>query len=71
MPKPSWRQRAAARLAVATGTVLRLTAFSGASIGGAILVSYGLSEIYRPLGWITAGLFILAADRRLTAERKR
>lgn len=68
--KPSWRARASARLALVAGVALRHIAFTGPSLGGAVLVSYGLSEIYNPLGWIAGGLFILAADRKLAAERR-
>lgn len=56
--------------ATAAGTALRFVSLSGASIGGAILISYGLGEIYRPLTWISAGCFALLADRKLAAERK-
>lgn len=33
--------------------------------GGALAVAYGLGEIYAPLFWIAAGVFLLALDRDL------
>ena len=61
--------RTTAIVATVAGTVMRGVALSGASIGGAVLVSYGLGEIYKPLMWIAAGGFLLLADRKLAVER--
>jgi hypothetical protein len=33
--------------------------------GGALLVSYGVWQVYAPAGAIVAGLFLLALDRTL------
>jgi hypothetical protein len=33
--------------------------------GGALLVSYGLWEAWHPLGFVTAGAFLLVLDRRV------
>jgi len=57
-------------IAQATGTALRGISIGGPSLGGAILVSYGLGQIYSPLTWIAAGCFALLADRKMAAERK-
>lgn len=57
--------------AVVAGSAVRLASLSGPSIGGAILISYGLGEIYRPLMWIAAGVFLLLADRKRAMERGR
>lgn len=48
---------AATRVGVVTRTL------PGAA--GALLVSFGFGEIYRPLTWIFLGLFALAVDREL------
>lgn len=56
--------------AAVAGTTLRLVSLSGPSIGGAVLISYGLGEIYKPLMWIAAGGFLLLADRKLAMDRR-
>lgn len=56
--------------ATAAGATLRFASLSGASLGGAVLISFGLGEIYRPLTWISAGCFALLVDRKLAADRK-
>lgn len=56
--------------AAAAGTAVRFAALSGLSLAGAAGVSYGLSQVYAPLGWIAAGGFALLADAKRTAERK-
>jgi hypothetical protein len=33
--------------------------------GGAVLVALGLGEIYHPLLWVAAGLFLLVLDNRM------
>lgn len=33
--------------------------------GGAVAVSVGLGEIYHPLLWVGAGVFLLLLDRRV------
>lgn len=32
---------------------------------GAVAVAYGLGEVYRPLWWVTLGVFALLVDRRI------
>ena len=32
---------------------------------GALMLSYGLGQVYAPLFWISLGLFALAIDRKL------
>lgn len=61
--------RAARFAAGLAGTLMRGVALSGASIGGAVLISYGLGEIYRPLMFIAAGGFLLLLDRKQATER--
>lgn len=62
--------RTTAAVATVAGTVMRGVALSGASIGGAVLISYGLGEIYKPLMWIAAGGFLLLADRKSAMDRR-
>ncbi len=33
--------------------------------GGAVCVSWGLGQVYRPLWWLSIGMFLLAMDRRM------
>lgn len=34
---------------------------------GALMLSWGLGEMYHPLLWVSLGLFALAVDRRYSA----
>lgn len=68
--KPSRWRAFTDRVATAAGTALRFASLSGASLAGAVLISFGLGEIYRPLTWIAAGCFALLVDRKLAADRK-
>lgn len=43
------------------GTVVRT--IPGAA--GALMLAYGLGEAWKPMFWITLGLFALAIDRKL------
>jgi hypothetical protein len=45
-----------------TGSLMRTV--PGA--GGAVLLCFGLGEIYRPLMFIAGGLFLLLLDRRMS-----
>lgn len=67
--RAAWN-RTTAIVATVTGTAMRMVSLSGMSVGGAILISFGLGEIYRPLMFISAGLFLLLADRKQAIERK-
>lgn len=51
---------AAERAGWAAGKVRR----SGYGLGGALCVSLGLGEVYRPLFLIAAGVFLLVLDGR-------
>lgn len=62
--------RATRIAATVAGATLRLVSLSGPSIGGAVLISYGLGEIYKPLMWIAAGVFLLLTDRKLATDRR-
>lgn len=67
---PSRWQAFTGLVATGAGTALRHAKLSGASLAGAVLISFGLGEIYRPLTWIAAGCFALLVDRKLAADRK-
>jgi hypothetical protein len=51
--------------------LLKVAAWAGAAVrsvpgaAGALLISGGIYEVYRPAGIITAGLFLIALDRQL------
>jgi len=56
------RGRAAAlRSADWAGEVVR----SVPGAAGALMMAWGLGQVYRPLFWITLGVFALALDRRM------
>lgn len=55
------------KLAERTGAVIGGLMRSGPGYGGALLVSIGGWQIYRPLGFILAGVFLLLLDRRMSA----
>lgn len=67
--RQAW-DRATVAAAPAAGAVVRFASLTGPSLAGAACVSYGLSQVYAPLGWIAAGAFALLADAKRTAERK-
>jgi hypothetical protein len=51
--------------------MLKVAAWAGAAVrsvpgaAGALLISGGIYEIYRPAGIIAAGLFLIALDKQL------
>lgn len=58
-----WRPRVATTLMKAADWVgVAVRSVPGA--GGALAIAYGCHEIYSPLGWIVAGGFLLALDRK-------
>ena len=57
----TWTRRTALVTADRAGEVAR----SVPGAAGALMVSWGLGQVYRPLFWITLGLFALAIDRRM------
>jgi hypothetical protein len=59
--KPKWRTRAAGWAAHGAGSALR----AAPGTLGALLVSYALWLAWEPLGYATAGVFLLIADRRI------
>lgn len=66
----AWRRRVWLGLAGALGTLLGMLLTGSREVAriipgvlGALLVSYGLFEAWRPLGLVAAGLFLIAADR--------
>ncbi|TLQ45764.1 hypothetical protein [Streptomyces marianii] len=57
----TWAGKATERLAVLAGMTARVLP----GVGGAALVSYGLWLAWQPLGFVTAGAFLLLLDRRM------
>lgn len=59
----------ATRRAKASAVLLRVASAVGHTVrsvpgaAGALLVSYGISEVYRPAGLVVAGVFLLLLDR--------
>jgi hypothetical protein len=59
-----WTDRWQRFVVVAAGTAgATLRGVPGA--GGALAISYGLAQIYPPLGWIAAGVALVLLDRRV------
>lgn len=64
------RQERLGRVAERTGRVLAWlrdasTVRSIPGAGGAVAVCVGLGQVYRPLLWVSAGVFLLLLDRRI------
>ncbi|MFG2054777.1 hypothetical protein ACGFI9_12170 [Micromonospora sp. NPDC048930] len=57
--------RRAAALVVKGAEVLGSLVRSVPGAAGALLVAYGAWDIYPPAGFITAGAFLLLADRQI------
>lgn len=53
------------RAAAPAGRVARVALVAATGVGGPLLVCVGLGLAWGPLGFIAAGVFLLAADRRL------
>lgn len=62
--RPRW-DAALASAAELAGTALRHVGRGLPGVVGPLLICYGLHEVWRPLGFIAAGLFLLALDRRM------
>lgn len=58
--RPKWAA-AAGWVAEALGHATRTLP----GVGGALLISYGLGLAWLPLGFVAAGVFLLALDRRI------
>lgn len=62
--RPQW-DAVAGYAAEAAGHVVGKLGRSLPGIAGPLLIAYGLYEVYRPLGFITLGVFLLLLDRRV------
>jgi len=62
--RPRW-DAALGSAADVAGALVRNVGRGLPGIGGPLLIAYGLYEVYRPLGFICAGVFLLLLDRRV------
>jgi hypothetical protein len=58
-------RRVIGAIAATSGTLLRHTVTKGPGVLGAVLVTYGLGQIYQPLLFLSAGIWLLLIDRRI------
>lgn len=56
---------AAGKAADLAGGALRQVGRGAPGIAGPLAIAWGCHEIYSPLGWIVAGVFLLMLDRRV------
>jgi hypothetical protein len=62
--RPRW-DAALGTAADVTGALVRNVGRGLPGVAGPLLIAYGLYEVYRPLGAITLGVFLLLLDRRV------
>ena len=62
--RPRW-DTAAAYAAELAGKAIGRVGRGLPGVAGPLLICYGLAGIYRPLGFIAAGLFLVLLDRRV------
>lgn len=61
LARPSW----IGRLPEIAGTASRSLIRTVPGAVGAVLIAFGLGEIYRPLFWLAVGAALLLVDRRV------
>lgn len=65
LPVRARLSRLPVRVAAPAGRVARVALLGATGVGGPVLVCVGLGLAWAPLGFVAAGVFLLAADRRL------